>query len=78
MFSTDRKKSGKRVCAFSFRPCELRGSPHSIFICFIFAPKATCKAKEDEMGACHNRKGVIADYRDFDKDSQDRNNSNHD
>jgi hypothetical protein len=30
------------------------------------------------MGACHNRKGVIADYRDFDKDSQDRNNSNHD
>lgn len=49
----------------------------SSFVSF-FAPKVACKAKEDEIGACHNPKGVIADYRNFDKDSQDRNNSNQD
>ena len=31
-----------------------------------------------KVGAHHNPKGVIANYRDFDKDSYDRNNSNHD
>jgi hypothetical protein len=35
-------------------------------------------ANYDEIGGYQNPKGVIADYRNFDKDSQDGNNGNHD